>query len=85
MSATLKSYSPAIIRDNPICDYLLVGGPAVEQVDSFKYLATVVDKKLNSKTNARAGMKKTNFGPKMFLLAIVYFYKGVMYSCVKGA
>ena len=27
----------------------------------------------------------TNFGPKMFSLAVVYFYIGVMYSCVKGA
>ena len=57
MSAKLKSYSSAIIRDNPICDYLLNSGTAVEQVDSFKYLATFVYKKLNSKANAQAGMK----------------------------
>ena len=81
MSAKLKSYSSAIIRDNPICDYLLISGTAVEQVDSFRYLGTVVDKKLNSKATAQAGVKKTNFG----YLAVVYFYAGVMYSCVKGA
>ena len=28
---------------------------------------------------------KTNFCPKMFFLAVVYFYIGVMYSCVRGA
>ena len=29
--------------------------------------------------------QKTNFGPKMFFLVVVYFYIGVMDSCVKGA
>ena len=27
---------------------------------------------------------KTNFGPEMFFVAVVYFYIGAMYSCVKG-
>ena len=28
-------------------------------------------------------IKKKNFGPKMFVLVVVYFYTGAMYPCVK--
>ena len=42
------------MRDNPTCDSLIINGTAVEQVDSFKYLGTVVDKKLNFKANTQA-------------------------------
>ena len=46
------------MRDNPTCDSLIINGTAVEQVDSFKYLGTVVDKKLNFKANTQAVVKK---------------------------
>ena len=46
------------MRDNPTCDSLVIDGTAVEQVDSFKYLSTVFDKKLNFKANTQAVVKK---------------------------
>ena len=47
------------MRDNPTSDSLVIEGTAVEQVDSFKYLGTVVDKKLNFKANTQAVVKKS--------------------------
>ena len=38
---------------------MIADGTAVEQVDSFKYLDTVVDKKLNFKANTQAVVKKS--------------------------
>ena len=46
------------MRDNPTCDSLVIEGTAVEQVDSFKYMGTVVYEKLNFKTNTQAVIKK---------------------------
>ena len=46
------------MRDNPTCDSLVIDGTAVEQVDAFKYLGAVVDKKLNFKANTQAVVKK---------------------------
>ena len=46
------------MRDNPTSDSLVIDNTAVEQVDSFKYLGTVVDEKLNFKTNTQAVIKK---------------------------
>ena len=42
------------MRDNPTCDSLVIDGTAIGQVDSFKYLGTVVDKKLNFEANTQA-------------------------------
>ena len=61
MSANVSKTNELIIsnmRDNPTCDSLVIDGTAVEQVDSFKYLGTVVDKKLNFKANTQAVVKK---------------------------
>ena len=46
------------MRNNPACDSLVIDVTAVEQVDSFKYLGIVVNKKLNFKANTQAIVKK---------------------------
>ena len=37
---------------------LVIDGTAVEQVDSLKYLGTIVDKKLNFKANTQIVVKR---------------------------
>ena len=38
---------------------VVIDGTAVEQVDSFKYLGTAVNKRFNFKTNTQAVVKKS--------------------------
>ena len=58
------------MRDNPTCDSLVIDGTAVEQVDSFKYLGTFVDKKLNFKVNTQAVGKKAR--KRIFIMKKLY-------------
>ena len=63
-------------RDNPICDNLMINGTSVEQVESFTYLGTVVDSKLNFKSNTEAVVKKAR---KRLFIAI-FFPRVILYN-----
>ena len=58
------------MRDGPTCDSLVIDGTAVEQVDSFKYLGTLVDKKLNFKANTQAVVNKAR--KRIFIMKKLY-------------
>ena len=58
------------LRDNPVHDSLVINGNNVEQVDSFKYLGTIIDKKLKFQEYSIEVIKKAR--KRLYIMKKLY-------------
>ena len=58
------------LRDNPVHDSLIIDGNNVEQVDSFKYLGTVIDKRLRFQEHSMEVIKKAR--KRLYIMKKLY-------------
>ena len=58
------------LRDNPVHNSLIIDGNNVEQVDSFKYLGTVIDKRLRFQEHSMEVIKKAR--KRLYIMKKLY-------------
>jgi hypothetical protein len=56
-------------RHNPVCQYLTINNTEVEQVETFVYLGTTLDNKLNFSAHAEAILKKAR--KRLFIMKLL--------------